>query len=277
VQNMPGAGSLKATNYLYNVAPKDGTVFGMFARDMPQLAILGTNPGVQFDPTKFTWLGSSNDFSQDAYLLVVRADGPVNTLEAARKEPLVTAATGQGATGSDIPILLHDTLGLNFKLISGYPDNGAVFLALERNEVQGRATDLSSIQSVKPQWLKPGSPMKVILQLARETRHKDFPDVPTARELAPDEKALELIKFAEASYKISRPFVAPPGLPADRAKALQDAFMAAHKDPELLREAEKIRVAVDPLDAAGALQAVRDIANAKPEVLSYMRALHKSD
>ena len=78
VQNMPGAGSLKATNYLYNVAPKDGTVIGMFARDMPQLAILGTNKGVHFDPLKFTWLGSSNDFSDDAYLLMVRGDSPVN-------------------------------------------------------------------------------------------------------------------------------------------------------------------------------------------------------
>ncbi|HTK12341.1 MAG TPA: tripartite tricarboxylate transporter substrate-binding protein [Xanthobacteraceae bacterium] len=278
VQNMPGAGSLKATNYLYNVAPKDGTVIGMFARDMPQLAILGTNKGVHFDPLKFTWLGSSNDFSDDAYLLMVRGDSPVTTYEQAIKPdspPIVLAATGQGATGSDIPILLRDAMGLKFKIVAGYPDNGAIFLSIERGEVQGRMVDLSSIRSLKPNWVGPNSPMKFLLQMARDTRHPDFPNVPTARELVKDPKALALIKFAEGSYKIARPFVAPPGLPPDRAKALQDAFEATNKDPALLAEADKLRVAVAPLTAEQARKVVaEDIAGASPDVLDYMRKLH---
>ena len=280
VQNMPGAGSLRATNALYNTAPKDGTTIGMFARDMPLMAILGTNPGVQFDPRKFIWLGSASDFSNDAYILLVRKDGPVQSLADARKpdsQPITLGTTGDGTTGTDIPIMLRDTLGFKFKLVSGYPDNGAIFLALERNEVNGRTTDLSSVTSLKPEWLKPGGPMRVLVQLARSTRHPMFPDVPTARELAPNDHARALIELAELPYIMSRPFVAPPGVPEDRARALQAAFMAVHKDPDYLADAAKIRVEVSPVDGEAVRQAIEKIANAPKELLDYLRNLHSDE
>jgi tripartite-type tricarboxylate transporter receptor subunit TctC len=280
VQNMPGAGSLRATNALYNTAPKDGTTIGMFARDMPLMAILGTNPGVQFDPRKFVWLGSASDFSTDAYILLVRKDAPVQSLADARKpgsEPITLGTTGDGTTGTDIPIMLRDTLGFKFKLVSGYPDNGAIFLALERNEVNGRTTDLSSVTSLKPEWLAPGGPMRVLVQLARSTRHPMFPNVPTARELAPNDHARALIELAELPYIMSRPFVAPPGVPEDRAKALQAAFMAVHKDPDYLADAAKIRVELSPVNGEVVMQAIDKIANAPPDLLDYLRKLHASD
>jgi tripartite-type tricarboxylate transporter receptor subunit TctC len=280
VQNMPGAGSLRAANTIYNVSPKDGTTIGMFARDMPLLSILGTNTGVQFDPRKFTWLGSSSDFSNDAYILLVRKDAPVKSIEEARKpggEPITLGVTGEGSTGTDIPILLRDAIGFNFKLVSGYPDNGAIFLALERNEVNGRTTDLSSVTSLKPEWLKPGSDMRILVQFARTTRHPLFPDVPTARELARDDRSRALIELAELSYLMSRPFVAPPGVPEDRANALQAAFMAVHKDPEYLAEAAKIRVEVSPIDGAAVLRAINKIADAPPDLLDYLRKLHADE
>lgn len=280
VQNMPGAGSMRAVNALYNTAPKDGTAFGMFGRDMPLIAILGTNPGVQFDPRKFVWLGSSSDFSNDAYILLVRKDGPVQSIEEARKpdsQPITLGVTGEGSTGTDIPILLRDTLGFKFKLVSGYPDNGAIFLALERNEVNGRTVDLSSVTSLKPEWLKPDSNMRVLVQLARATRHPMFPDVPTARELAKDDRARTLIELAEQSYILSRPFAAPPGVPEDRAKALQTAFMAVHKDPEYLADAAKIRVEVSPVDAEAVMRAINKIADAPPDLLDYLRKLHADE
>ena len=280
VQNMPGAGSLRAVNALYNTAPKDGTAIGMFGRDMPLIAILGTNPGVQFDPRKFVWLGSSSDFSNDAYILLVRKDGPVQSIEDARKpesQPITLGVTGEGSTGTDIPILLRDTLGFKFKLVSGYPDNGAIFLALERNEVNGRTVDLSSVTSLKPEWLKPDSNMRVLVQLARATRHPMFPNVPTARELAKDEKARQLIELAETSYILSRPFAAPPGVPEDRAKALQKAFDDVHKDKEYLADAEKIRVEVSAVNGEAVRQAIEKIANAPPELLDYLRKLHSDE
>ena len=280
VQNMPGAGSMRAVNALYNTAPKDGTAIGMFGRDMPLIAILGTNPGVQFDPRKFVWLGSSSDFSNDAYILLVRKDGPVQSIEDARRtdsQPITLGVTGEGSTGTDIPILLRDTLGFKFKLVSGYPDNGAIFLALERNEVNGRTVDLSSVTSLKPEWLKPDSNMRVLVQLARATRHPMFPDVPTARELAKDEKARTLIELAEQSYILSRPFAAPPGVPEDRAKALQAAFMALHKDPEYLADAAKIRVEVSPVNHEAVMMAISKIADAPPDLLDYLRKLHSDE
>src|SRR5262249_10465100 len=150
VQNMPGAGSLRATNWLYAVAPRDGTVFGIFARDMPMLAILGINRAATFDPRKFTWLGPASDFSRDAYLLMERAEAPARSIEDARRPggpALVLGGTAVGAAGSDVPIVLRDTLGINIKLVEGYLDSGAIFLAVDRGEVNGRTVDLSSMKS----------------------------------------------------------------------------------------------------------------------------------
>ena len=187
VQNMPGAGSLIAANYLYSVAPKDGTAIGLFARDMPLLGLLGNSANVQFDPRKFQWLGSSSSFADDAYVMIVRADAPVQSIEDLRWPggvPLLLGGTADGTTGSDVPRILADALGLNIKLVLGYRDTAAIFLAMERGEVSGRMTDLSAIQSLRPDWLRRGGGYRLLLQFARVTRHPDYPEVPTARELA---------------------------------------------------------------------------------------------
>jgi tripartite-type tricarboxylate transporter receptor subunit TctC len=280
LQHMPGAGSLRATNYLYGAAPKDGTVIGAFARDMPFLGVLGENPAVQFDPRKFTWLGSAANSADDAYLMYVRDDAAVKTVADARKSggpPLVLGATGQGGAGNDWTILLRDIIGMNIKLVTGYPDSGALFLAVERKEIDGRSLDYSAVRSSRPDWLKPGSGVHVMLQFGRATRHPDFPDAPAAVELAPDERSRRMIEIADLSNTLARPFAAPPGLPADRAKALQDAFVATMKDPEFLADAAKMRVDVSPLDGAEFLRRVDRLAAAPSETLDYFRRLHKAE
>jgi tripartite-type tricarboxylate transporter receptor subunit TctC len=276
VQNMPGAGSLRAANHIYSAAPKDGTVFGIFARNMPLLGILGGNPNVQFDARKFTWLGSSSSFVTDAYLMIVRADAPVKTIEDARKPggpQLVLGGTAEGATGNDVPVLLRDTLGLNIRLIAGYTDSNALFLAIDRGEIHGRTTDYSSIKTNRPDWLKPNSGMNVLLQFARTTRHPDFPNVPTARELAPTDAARALIELGELPYTLARPFAAPPGIPTERAKALQAAFLAAHKDPQLLEEAAKLQLDITPIGGDEILAHIERISKAPAEQLDYIRKL----
>ena len=276
VQNMPGAGSLRATNYLYTVAPRDGATIGSFARDMPLLAILRTNAAAVFDPRRFTWLGSSSDFSNDAYLLVVRQDAPVKSIDDARRPggpPIVLGGTAEGTTGSDVPLVLRDTLGINIKLVTGYPDNGAIFLAVDRGEVNGRTVDLSSMKSLRPEWLSPEGRMHALVQFARATRHPEFADVPTARELARDGDARALIELAELSYKISRPFAAPPNVPAERAKALQLAFMAVHSDPQYRDEAAKLRLEINAIGSREALDVIDRIATASPSVLDHLRKL----
>ena len=276
VQNMPGAGSLRATNYLYTVAPRDGATIGSFARDMPLLAILRTNAAAVFDPRRFTWLGSSSDFSNDAYLLVVRKDAPVKSIDDALRPggpPIVLGGTAEGTTGSDVPLVLRDTLGINIKLVTGYPDNGAIFLAVDRGEVNGRTVDLSSMKSLRPEWLSPEGRMHALVQFARATRHPEFADVPTARELARDGDARALIELAELSYKISRPFAAPPNVPAERAKALQLAFMAVHSDPQYRDEAAKLRLEISAIGSREALDVIDRIATASPSVLDHLRKL----
>jgi len=276
VQNMPGAGSMRAVNYLYNVAPKDGTTIGIFARNMPLIGLLGGNANAQFDARRFTWLGSASSFVHDAYILIVRKDAPVKSIDEARRSdlsPLVLGATAEGATGNDVPIILRDTIGLHVKQVMGYPDSGSIFLAMERGEVHGRVVDLSTVKSVKPEWLKPDSDFRVLVQFARATRHPDFPDVPTARELAKNEAARALIELAELPYALSRPFAAPPGVPAARAKALQRAFMAMQDDPQYLEDAAKISVDVSPIGAEEVLRAIDRIAVAPPELLDYVRKL----
>jgi tripartite-type tricarboxylate transporter receptor subunit TctC len=276
VQNMPGAGSLRAVNYLYNVAPKDGTTIVHFARNMPLLGMLGSNANTQFDARRFTWLGSSSSFANDAYILIVRTDAPVKTIDEARRpggEPLVLGGTAEGTTGNDVPMILRDTIGLNVKQVVGYPDSGALFLAMERGEVHGRTTDLSSVRTIKPDWLKPNSGFHVLVQFARATRHPDFPDVPTARELARTESARELIELTELPYQLSRPFAAPPGVPPDRAKALQAAFLATHKDPLYLEDAARLNVDVSPMGADEVMRALNRIEKAPPQLLDYLKKL----
>src|SRR5262249_34076465 len=159
------------------------------------------------------------------------------------------------------------------KQVVGYPDSASIFLAIERGEVHGRTVDLSTLRSVKPEWLKPDGGFRVLVQFARATRHPDFPDVPTARELAKNEAARALIELAELPYAMSRPFAAPPDLPADRAKALQRAFLAVHDDPQYLEDAAKLRVDVSPIGGDGVLRAIDGIGNAAPELLEYVRKL----
>ena len=276
VQNMPGAGSLRSVNYLYNTAPKDGTVFGIFARDMPLLGIIGDNANVRFDPRKFTWLGSSSSYANDAYLLITRKDASVKSIEDARRAggpTLVLGGTAEGATGNDISTVLRDALGLKIKLIVGYPDSNALFLAADRKETDGRFVGLSAVSSSHPQWLRPDSGMQVLLQFARVTRHPQFSDVPTARELALDDRARALIELTELPYRLSRPFAAPPGVPQDRAQALETAFMAVHKDAQYLDEASRLKVDVSPIDGKEVLTAINGIAGAPRELLDYVKKL----
>jgi tripartite-type tricarboxylate transporter receptor subunit TctC len=279
VQNMPGAASLRAANYLYAGAPKDGTVIGSFGRDIPLIGVMGGNSAVQFDPTKFTWLGSPSTYADDAYLLWARDAAPVKSIADAQRPggpELVVGVTGEGSTDNDVTILLRDALGLNVKLVPGYPDSPAISIAMERNEVDAHFLGLSAAHAERPDWLKPGSGMHVILQFARKTRLPLFSDAPTADELAKTDRARALIALAELPYILSRPFVAPPGLPDDRAKALQKAFLDMQKDPQYLADTERLKIDVSPIGGEDSLALVQRLSQAPPELLDYMRKLQAS-
>jgi len=277
VQNMPGAGSMRAANYTYVNAPRDGTTIALVARDMPLLGLLKVNPRVQFDVQKFNWLGSSSSYADDAYVLVVGPKSPITSIAAARRADgplLVLGGTGEGATDADVPKVLRDTIGIRIRQVLGYTDTPSIVLAVERGEVDGRMFDFSYVKKSRPQWLKADSGFHLLVQFARRTRHPDLPDVPTARELAPDAKARELIVFAETPLlTMARPFAAPPDVLAERLEALRSAFAAAHRDPDFLAEGEKLGLDISPVSAAEMSRALDEMTHASPAVFDYMKRL----
>ena len=276
VQNMPGAGSLRAANHIYNSAPRDGTAFGIFARNIPLMGLTGHNPAVQFDPRKFNWIGSSSSFADDAYLLFLRKDPRMVSIESVQSEQgqgMILGATGEGSPGYDVPNLLRDVLKLNLKVIGGFPDGGSVNLAVDRGEVDGRMVDYSSILAGKSDWLDKNGAMRVLLQFGRTVRHPAFPDAPTARELALDPHARQIIELAEVPWLLSRCFTAPPEVPSARISALRTAFAAAHRDPALLEDATRLKLEVLPGSAEGIVQQIELVANAPPEMLMQLKKL----
>jgi tripartite-type tricarboxylate transporter receptor subunit TctC len=279
VQNMTGAASLVSANYLYGKAPKDGTVIGMIDRGLPLMAILRTNPNVRFDPAKFTWLGSTSSFADDAFVLFARKDAAVKSVEDAQRPggpKLIIGVTAEGATDKDVAVLFRDVLSFNLKIIAGYRGGNEINLALDRGEVDARLTAMSGTRSSRPAWFLPDSPMHVLVQFARTTRHPQFPDVRTARELARDPASLTLVELAELPYQMSRPFVAPPGVPLERAKALEAAMIKASQDPNFLAEAAALKLDVSPIDGDAMLKLIGRLAQSPPEVLERMKTLQSS-
>jgi tripartite-type tricarboxylate transporter receptor subunit TctC len=231
---------------------------------------------VQFDPTKFTWLGSSASFADDAYILMVRKDAAVKSVEDARKPggpPIVLGTTAEGASSDAIGVVLREMLGFNIKQIPGYTDGAALNLAFERGEIEARNVGYSSIKSTKPDWVKPEGMARVLVVFGRSTRHRDFPNAPTARELARNDKDRNLIAILDVPYVLSRPFAAPPEVPADRAKALQEAFLAAHKDPGYVEETTKLNIDVSPIGGNEVLRLIEGIAKTPPDQLKSIEKL----
>jgi tripartite-type tricarboxylate transporter receptor subunit TctC len=252
-QNMPGAGSLRAVNYLYSIAPRDGTTFGLFGSDMALIGLIGGNSNIQFDPRKFTWLGSSSSFAGDAYVLMVRPGAHAKSIAEARREngpPLVLAGTGEGARDADVPKILRDALALNIKPVLGYPDTPSIFLAVERGEVDGRTFDFSSVKSNKPQWLRPESGFHILVQFARATRHPELADVPTARELA-----------TGAARRAGRP----------RRGAACRVPRGTPRSSIPCRSGETRDIS--PLGADDVMRGIERMAHGPPDALDYMRRL----
>jgi len=279
VQNMPGAGSLTAANFIYNSAPKDGSTFGTFAREMPLSALLKANPNVRFDPTRFTWIGTPAGGNEEVYLMFARKEAatkdPRDLLRAGGPE-FVVGGTGAGSGGNDWALLLRDGLGLRIKLIAGYRDSNALFLAVERGEIDARSLDYSAVRSSRPDWLTPNGPVRLLLQFGVSKRHPDFPDTMTARELARGPDELALLELAELSNTLARPFAAPPDVPKPQADALRRAFADMVKDPDYLAEADKLRIDIAPLSGDAVMQVIAKLASAPPHVLEQMRRIRSA-
>ncbi len=238
--NMPGAGSLTAANYVYEVAPKDGTALGLVSETAAMEQALG-NPAVKYDATKFTWIGrvaSSNNIH------LVWHTAKAQSVEDAKTTEMTVAGTGPANLAEAVPRLLNALIGTKFKIISGYQASGPGMLAMERGEVDGSGTSWAIVKATKQDWLK-NKQVKIILQDVPE-RAADLPDVPALVEFGKTPEDKQLLGLYASGGAIGRAVFGPPGIPPQIAKALQDGFAAMVKDPEFLADLQKANLDVEP-------------------------------
>ncbi len=241
-KNMEGAGSLRLANWLYNVAPKDGTAFGIFGRGTGFDPLLGNN-AAKFDATKFNWIGSANN---EVSICVAWSTSGVTRFEDLLQRELIVGGTSTSADTDQFPRIVNGVLGTKMKVVTGYPGGNEVGLAMERGEVQGRCGwSWSSVKTTHKKWLEEKK-FTVLVQLGLD-KHPDLPDVPLIVDLAKTDEQRQILKLVFARQVMGRPFIAPPGLPQDRVDALRKAFMATMQDPEYLADAVKTQMEINPV------------------------------
>ncbi len=275
VQNMPGASSMIAANYIYNVAKPDGLTIGATSGSLYLDQLVGRKE-IQFDWAKFSWLGSTE---KTKWLFYMRADTGYKTLEDVRKaaEPPKCSTTGTGTSGHFVPRLFEETLGLKFQLVSGYQGGSEQDLALERGEVQCRALSIPTFFSREPfhTWRKKGL-VRVLAQTSR-TRDPRLADVPTIYELMDAHKTPDadrrLVNVILASGLIGRPYLAPPELPPALLKSLRDAFSKAMNNPELVAEVNKMKLDPDPSTGEEIEAIAKDAVKQPAEIVERMKKL----
>src|SRR4051794_20389265 len=218
-KNMEGAGSLRLANWLFNVAPKDGSAFGIFGRGTGFDPLLG-NKAAQFDATKVNWIGSAH---KEGSIWVAWTGSGVTKFEDMLSRELIVGGTSTSADTDQFPRITNGVLGTRMKIVTGYPGGNEVGLAMERGEVQGRCGwSWSSVKSTHQKWIDENK-FAILVQLALD-KHPDLPDVPLIIDLAKTDEQRQILKLIFARQVIGRPFVGPPGIPPDRAAALREAF-----------------------------------------------------
>lgn len=240
VRNQPGAGSLVAANYLFNVAPKDGTALGVVTQTVMLEGPLGT-PGVKFDATQFSYVGR---MSLVLETMISRADAPAKTIADVRQHEMIAGGTGPTSPTEGYPRLLNAFAGTKFRIVSGFGGTSDLMLALERHEIDALENSWNSILRTQKELLD-AKKINVLVQAVSE-RNKQLPDTPTLVEMAnnPEDKAA--LEFYISSANVSRSLLGPPGIPADRLTALRTAFEAATNDPALRAEIEQSGSEFDP-------------------------------
>jgi len=255
VEPMEGGGGLKAQNYVFNAAPKDGSTI---ISPMPSVV---TAPmlyprSAHFDPTKFLWIGNVTQLQ--TAIGVWKASTPVRTLEQAKTTEVVLGSSGRTSELTLTPLLLNAVLGTKFRIINGYAGLGTNNTAIERGEIHGRSGGLTSWHPLKPDWFA-GEPRIAFLAQLGMSRHPAIPDVPLVTDFARNDEERQIAKFVYGLAELSRPVAAPPGVPADRVAALRKAFWAMVTSPEAKADAEKLRIIVDPMNADETVAIFRDV------------------
>ncbi len=266
-QNMPGAGSYKAANYFYSVAPKDGTVLGYIAQTAATEELLG-NPAVQFKTAKFNWIGRMSSYNN---VSIGWHTSKVKSITDAQKMESTIGATGVGSAVYIYPNVMNSVLGTKFKIVSGYEGTAQSALAMERGEVEGGLTSWNTIKRTKQEWIQ-NHDINVLVQYGLD-RHRELPDVPTLLEAAKTPEGRQIMAFYVSGAEVGRSLLAPPGIPADRVKILRTAFDAMIKDPEFLAEIEKSGQEFQPASGEEVQKLIAGAATAPREIVERTEAI----
>jgi tripartite-type tricarboxylate transporter receptor subunit TctC len=268
-ENMPGAASLGMINYLYNAAPRDGSVLGMPSRNLLTEPLFG-NPQALFKASEFNWLGS---MSRDTALCFTWHASGIKTLDDAKRQEVLVGSTGQASNSFFFPRLLNNLFDTKLKPIIGYPDSGAIGLAMERGELQGYCSfTLAGIRSARPQWLEQKQ-INILVQMTLRP-HPDLPGVPVVTDLTSDPSARRLLALVLEDQEMGRPLAGPPGMPADRVQALRGAFDELLKDQDFLADARKSGVDIDgPIDGEAVRKIVDELYATPKDIIERVKVL----
>jgi tripartite-type tricarboxylate transporter receptor subunit TctC len=257
--NMPGASGIQSATYLYQIAPKDGSVIGLFNQSMGQRQMLEPD-AVRFDTASFNWLGAMNTTTN--VFITSHASG-VKTLDDAKTKDVVMGALSSDGGNSVYPFLLNRFLGTRFKVVLGYQGGNTIQLAMERGEVDGRAAVVwSGLKAGWPQWIA-NKKINIILQIGLR-KEPDLPEVPLLVDLAKTEVERAIFHFVSSDSAMGFPVAAPPGVPTERIAVLRAAFQATMADPAFLSDAEKRSLSIQPRSGDDVRQVV-DVLIATPK------------
>ena len=268
VQSMVGAGSLRAANYLYSVAPKDGATLGVFARGMAMEPLIGAS-NASFDSRKFAWLGSTTN---EVSVCVTYGNAKVKTWDDALRIPFTVGGDGTATDPDIFSAMLKNVFGARLRLVTGYPGGADITLALERGEVEGRCGwTWSSVRLQRPDWIGTGK-LNLLVQLATQ-KSPELPNVPLIMDLATTERQRRVVSMILSRQPMGRPVVAPPGIPEDRKQALRRAFDATMADPDFIAEATARSLEVNPVKGADLDRLVDELYAMPPAILAEVRAI----
>ena len=261
-RNMPGAGSLVAANYLYNLAAKDGTEFGIIGGSVP-FGPLWSRDGVKFEAVKFNWIGSMDRWTGIALMW---GQAPITSLDKALVQDVTIGATGSGDVTSIYPRVLNAMIGTRFKIVGGYQGTSDLSLAMERGEIHGRlGWCWDCVKSEKPDWVS-GGKIKVMMQLGM-IKDPELQGIPHILDLVRTEEDRQIIRLVFGSQDMARPFLAPPGVPQDRLTALRKAFEEALTDKDLLSEAQRTNLPIKLTTAQEIEKLIAEVYATSPDVI----------
>ena len=270
VRNMPGAGGMAASNFLFTNADKDGSVIGLVQNNTPFEPLFGTREA-RYDPVKFNWLGSP---SVETAMVLLWHAVPVNSIEELRQREVAVGVSGANSTPAFFTRLLNATLGTRMKAVNGYPGQNDVLLAMERRELDGHPSAfMSALTSTRPTWLRDKT-AKAIVQYGPE-KHAELGGVPFAPDLVGNAEDRLVMEAAFAPLALGRPFLAPPNVAAERVAALRAAFAATIADPAFLAEGERIGLGLNAPRSGAQIQEVMERAyRSPPAVIDRLRQLN---